>query len=221
MLRYGSLYGPGASDSAGRQRSASAGCRSSEPAQASGRGSTSTMRRRRPLPQSRAALPASTTSSTTIPLRSPSGFPSWPIVGARPPRHVPVWLGRLAAGDVAVSMMTRIRGSSNTKARRELGWEPSHSSWRTGFRGARIRRSHGRPGGRPREVGGMTMQRTRTRELRVAAADAVLDRLPHARQRRGSGGHRPGGVPPLPACAAPRASRSSRPGHTCRRSSRG
>ena len=31
-------------------------------------------------------------------------------------------------------MMTRNRGSSNSKARRELGWEPSHSSWRTGFR---------------------------------------------------------------------------------------
>ena len=31
-------------------------------------------------------------------------------------------------------MMTQIRGSSNAKARRELGWEPSHSSWRTGFR---------------------------------------------------------------------------------------
>jgi hypothetical protein len=45
-----------------------------------------------------------------------------------------VWLGRLVAGDVAVSMMTRIRGSSNMKARRGLGWEPSHASWRSGFR---------------------------------------------------------------------------------------
>lgn len=55
-------------------------------------------------------------------------------VGAGPPRHVPVWLGRLAAGEVGVSMMTRIRGTSNAKARRELGWEPRYRSYREGFR---------------------------------------------------------------------------------------
>ena len=54
-------------------------------------------------------------------------------IGAKPPRHVPVWLGRLAVGDVGVSMMTRIRGASNAKARRELGWEPRYRSWREGF----------------------------------------------------------------------------------------
>jgi nucleoside-diphosphate-sugar epimerase len=31
-------------------------------------------------------------------------------------------------------MMTRIRGASNEKARRELGWEPRYRSWREGFR---------------------------------------------------------------------------------------
>jgi nucleoside-diphosphate-sugar epimerase len=55
-------------------------------------------------------------------------------VGAKPPRRVPVWLGRMAIGDVGVSMMTRIRGASNAKARRELGWEPRYRSWREGFR---------------------------------------------------------------------------------------
>jgi nucleoside-diphosphate-sugar epimerase len=30
--------------------------------------------------------------------------------------------------------MTEIRGASNTKAKRELGWEPRYSSWRDGFR---------------------------------------------------------------------------------------
>jgi 2-alkyl-3-oxoalkanoate reductase len=54
-------------------------------------------------------------------------------IGAKPPRHVPVWLGRMAIGDVGVSMMTRIRGASNAKARRELGWEPRYRSWREGF----------------------------------------------------------------------------------------
>jgi 2-alkyl-3-oxoalkanoate reductase len=56
------------------------------------------------------------------------------VVGAKPPRRVPVWLGRLAAGDVAVRWMTEGRGSSNEKAKRELDWRPAWSSWRTGFR---------------------------------------------------------------------------------------
>ncbi|HEX4760335.1 MAG TPA: NAD(P)-dependent oxidoreductase [Thermoleophilaceae bacterium] len=57
-------------------------------------------------------------------------------VGAPPPRHVPVWLGRLLAGNLAVSMMTEMRGSSNAKAKRELGWQPRYASWRDGFRGS-------------------------------------------------------------------------------------
>jgi nucleoside-diphosphate-sugar epimerase len=54
-------------------------------------------------------------------------------LGARPPRRVPRWLGRLAAGEAAVAMMTDVRGASNAKARRELGWQPVHRSWRDGF----------------------------------------------------------------------------------------
>jgi nucleoside-diphosphate-sugar epimerase len=53
--------------------------------------------------------------------------------GAKPPRRIPKWLGRIAAGEVPVSMLTRVRGSSNAKAKRELGWEPKYSSWREGF----------------------------------------------------------------------------------------
>src|SRR4051812_13865015 len=55
-------------------------------------------------------------------------------IGAKPPRRVPTWLGRLAAGDVAVSMMTASRGASNARARRVLGFEPRWPSWRVGFR---------------------------------------------------------------------------------------
>jgi nucleoside-diphosphate-sugar epimerase len=55
-------------------------------------------------------------------------------VGAKPPRRVPVWIGRIAAGEVGVSMMTRIRGASNARAKRELGWAPRYASWREGFR---------------------------------------------------------------------------------------
>jgi len=56
------------------------------------------------------------------------------VIGAKPPRRVPVWLGRILAGEVPVSMMTRIRGSSNAKAKRELGWQPRYGSWREGFK---------------------------------------------------------------------------------------
>jgi nucleoside-diphosphate-sugar epimerase len=55
-------------------------------------------------------------------------------VGAKPPMRVPVWLGRLAAGEVGVSMMTQIRGASNAKARAELGWVPQYRTCREGFR---------------------------------------------------------------------------------------
>jgi nucleoside-diphosphate-sugar epimerase len=54
-------------------------------------------------------------------------------VGAKPPRRVPVWLGRLVAGEVGVSMMTQIRGTSNAKAKRELGFAPRYPSYREGF----------------------------------------------------------------------------------------
>jgi nucleoside-diphosphate-sugar epimerase len=54
-------------------------------------------------------------------------------IGAGRPLRVPVWLGRLAAGEVGVSMMTQIQGASNAKAKRELGWRPEYSSWRQGF----------------------------------------------------------------------------------------
>ena len=54
-------------------------------------------------------------------------------VGAKPPRRIPLWLGRLVAGEVVVSMMTQIRGISNAKARRELGWAPRYPSYREGF----------------------------------------------------------------------------------------
>ena len=55
-------------------------------------------------------------------------------VGAKPPLHVPVWVARLAAGEVAVSMLTRTRGSSNARAKRQLGWQLRYPSWRQGFR---------------------------------------------------------------------------------------
>jgi 2-alkyl-3-oxoalkanoate reductase len=52
---------------------------------------------------------------------------------AKPPRRVPRWLVRLAAGEAAAVMMTDVRGASNAKAKRELGWQPRYPSWRQGF----------------------------------------------------------------------------------------
>jgi nucleoside-diphosphate-sugar epimerase len=54
--------------------------------------------------------------------------------GAKPPRRVPVWVARLLAGDMAVIMMTEGRGFANAKAKRELGWKLRYPSWRQGFR---------------------------------------------------------------------------------------
>jgi len=55
------------------------------------------------------------------------------MMGARPPRHLPVWLARLVGGEGLVRMMTSVRGSSNRKAKTELNWFPAHPSWRDGF----------------------------------------------------------------------------------------
>ena len=54
-------------------------------------------------------------------------------LGAKPPRRIPRWLARLAAGEMATVMMTESRGSSNAKAKRELGWQLRYPSWRLGF----------------------------------------------------------------------------------------
>jgi nucleoside-diphosphate-sugar epimerase len=55
-------------------------------------------------------------------------------IGAKAPRHIPLWLGRLAIGEVGISLMTQIRGAANAKARRELLWTPRYATWRDGFR---------------------------------------------------------------------------------------
>ncbi|GAA3587353.1 NAD(P)-dependent oxidoreductase [Nonomuraea rosea] len=54
-------------------------------------------------------------------------------LGAKPPRRVPAWLVRALAGKAAVDMMTRARGISSEKTKRELGWTLQYPSWRTGF----------------------------------------------------------------------------------------
>jgi nucleoside-diphosphate-sugar epimerase len=54
-------------------------------------------------------------------------------LGAKPPRHVPLLPARVAAGSFGATMMTKLRGASNAKAKRELAWQPKYASWRQGF----------------------------------------------------------------------------------------
>ena len=53
--------------------------------------------------------------------------------GAKRPLRVPVWLAKLVGGKQAADFALELRGASNEKAKRELGWQPAHPSWRTGF----------------------------------------------------------------------------------------
>ena len=55
-------------------------------------------------------------------------------LGAKPPRRLPRWLGRMVGGEAATVMMTEVRGASNAKATREFRWQPRFPSWRDGFR---------------------------------------------------------------------------------------
>jgi nucleoside-diphosphate-sugar epimerase len=55
-------------------------------------------------------------------------------LGAKPPRHVPRWIGWLAGGEAVLALMTEVRGASNVKAKRELAWHPEWATWRDGFR---------------------------------------------------------------------------------------
>lgn len=133
VLRYGSLYGPGASDeltAVVRNRSI--------PIVGDGAGIWSFVHVDDAAAATVAALTRGAPGIYNVVDDDPAPVAEWlpsfaAAVGAKPPRRVPVWLGRLAAGEVGVSMMTQIRGSSNAKAKRELQWEPSWPTWRDGF----------------------------------------------------------------------------------------
>jgi nucleoside-diphosphate-sugar epimerase len=56
------------------------------------------------------------------------------VIGAKPPRRVPSWIGRLVAGEGATYLMTAAPGASNDRAKAGLGWRPAYPSWRDGFR---------------------------------------------------------------------------------------
>jgi nucleoside-diphosphate-sugar epimerase len=139
-LRYGSFYGPGASD-----QLVEVVRRRKLPLVGEARGIWSWIHIDDAASATVAAVERGAAGVYNVVDDEPAPVYEWlPVlaesVEAKPPRHSPVWLARLAVGEVGVSMMTQIRGSSNAKARRELAWEPSWSTWREGFRHGLVER---------------------------------------------------------------------------------
>jgi nucleoside-diphosphate-sugar epimerase len=135
VLRYGSFYGPGASDELVelvRRRKL--------PLVGDGAGIWSWIHVDDAAAATVAAVEGGeTTGALNVCDDEPAPVSEWlpylaEVLGAKPPRHVPAALARLLAGASVVSLMTQIRGASNANAKRELGWQPSWSSWRVGFR---------------------------------------------------------------------------------------
>ncbi|MEU8119161.1 NAD(P)-dependent oxidoreductase [Spirillospora sp. NPDC049024] len=136
VLRYGTFYGPGASDSMVemvRKRQM--------PVVGGGQGVWSFVDTADAASATLAAIEGGAPGAYNIADDDPAPVAEWlpylaEVAGAKPPMRVPAWLGRLLAGEFIVSKMTSARGVSNEKAKKELGWEPRYPSWREGFRAA-------------------------------------------------------------------------------------
>jgi 2-alkyl-3-oxoalkanoate reductase len=134
VLRYGSFYGPGASQvllDMLRKRQV--------PVVAGGTGIWSFTEITDAAAATVAAVDRGDPGVYNIVDSDPAPVADWlpylaRVAGAKPPLRVPAWLGRLLAGEFVVTQMTTARGSSNDKARKYLGWEPRYASWREGFR---------------------------------------------------------------------------------------
>ena len=138
VLRYGGFYGPGTSAGAGGYMLEDLR-RGRFPIVGAGTGVWSFIHIDDAAAATVAAIERGAPGIYQIVDDDPAPVSEWlpalaDAIGARPPRRVPAWLARLLAGEHAVVLMTEIRGASNAKARRELGWRPVHRSWRQGFR---------------------------------------------------------------------------------------
>jgi len=134
VLRYGSFYGPGASQillDMVRKRQV--------PVIGGGTGIWSFIEITDAAAATVAAVGRGAPGVYNIVDSDPAPVADWlpylaEVAGAKPPLRMPAWLGRPLAGELVVIQMTSARGSSNGKARKELGWEPRYPSWREGFR---------------------------------------------------------------------------------------
>jgi 2-alkyl-3-oxoalkanoate reductase len=139
VLRYGGFYGPGTSlglDPVGEQIEAVQKRRF--PIVGSGNGMLSFIHIDDAASATVVALESGRPGVYNVVDDEPAPAREWlptlaDAVGAKPPRHVPRWMGRLLAGEALTAMMTEARGASNQKAKRELGWELRYPSWRQGF----------------------------------------------------------------------------------------
>jgi nucleoside-diphosphate-sugar epimerase len=134
VLRYGAFYGPGASElllDAVRKRQV--------PVIGGGTGISSFIEITDAAAATLAAVEGGAPGAYNVVDSDPAPVAEWlpylaKVAGAKPPLRMPAWLVRLLAGEFVVALMTSARGSSNEKARKELGWEPRYPSWREGFR---------------------------------------------------------------------------------------
>ncbi len=54
-------------------------------------------------------------------------------LGAKPPRHAPMWLAKLAGGDGVALLTIEAPPTSSDRAKADLNWQPAYPSWREGF----------------------------------------------------------------------------------------
>ena len=138
-LRYGGFYGPGTSMSLARDAQMAAPIRKRRfPIVGDGGGVWSYIHIEDAAAATVAAVDHGQPGVYYVVDDDPAPVREWlPVLagalGAKPPRRVPRWLGRLAAGEAATVMMTEARGASNEKAKRGLDWQPRYPSWRQGF----------------------------------------------------------------------------------------
>lgn len=137
VLRYGNFYGPGTSMAPGGEHFEMIGKRKF-PVVGSGAGVWSFIHIEDAAEATVAAIERGSRGIYNIVDDEPAAVAEWlpalaSALGAKLPPRVPRWLGRLLAGEAAAVMMTDVRGASNAKAKRELGWRPNHRSWREGF----------------------------------------------------------------------------------------
>ncbi|HEY0391132.1 MAG TPA: NAD(P)-dependent oxidoreductase [Solirubrobacterales bacterium] len=143
VLRYGWLYGPGTYfDRDGSQTEET--LRRRVPIVGKGTGTFSFIQVEDAAAATVAAVERGAPGVYNVVDDEPAPMHEWvpafaAAVGAKPPRRVPVWLARLIAGSAAANSATQLRGASNAKAKRELGWQPVYASWRQGFRDAQAR----------------------------------------------------------------------------------
>jgi nucleoside-diphosphate-sugar epimerase len=139
VLRYGGFYGPGTSLSRGPDGEMVEPIRKRQfPVIGGGGGVWSFIHIDDAAAATLAAVERGSTGIYQVVDDDPAPVRDWlpalaSAVGAKPPRHVPRWLGRLAAGKAGAVMMTEMRGASNAKAKRELGWKLRYPSWRQGW----------------------------------------------------------------------------------------